>query len=213
MIQNEIQQAERSTFHAAYDLGIWDIMIASVLSMFAFAPLLSDSLGEFWSSAVFVPIVGAVYLALWAVKRRLLVPRVGVVRLGSFRQARLRRLTLVLLAINVVALAAGTFFALRFDAVGGLAPVIVLSLTLLVGFSLAAYFLDIPRFFLYGLLLAVGPFVGEWLWRRGYASHHGYPVVFGIAAAAIAAVGLIKLFALVRDHPPLPDGPAAGENR
>lgn len=187
--------------------------LLSIFSMFAFATLLSDRLGDFWSAAVFVPIIGAVYLALWAVKRRQLVPRVGVVRLGSFRQARLRRLSLVLLAINVLALAAGTFFALRFDAVGGLAPVIVLSLTLHVGFSLAAYFLDIPRFFLYGLLLAVAPFVGEWLWRRGYASHHGYPVVFGLAAAAIAAVGVIKLLALVRGHAPLPDGPAAGDDR
>ncbi|NIN72494.1 MAG: hypothetical protein GTO46_11370 [Gemmatimonadetes bacterium] len=122
-------------------------------------------------------------------------------------------MSLVLVVINVAALAAGTFFALRFGSVAALTPVIFLSLTLLVGFSLAAYFLNIPRFFLYGLVLAVGPFVGEWLWRRGYASHHGYPVVFGIAAAAIAAVGLIKLLAVVRGHAPLGDGPLAGEDR
>jgi hypothetical protein len=213
MIHDEIEQAERGAFHAAYDLGIWDILIASFLSMFAFAPLLSVRLGDFWSSAIFVPIVGAVYAVLWLVKQRFVVPRVGVVRLGSYRQARLRRLTVVLFVINVLALGAGTFFALRFEAVGALAPVIVLSLILLVGFSLAAYSLNIPRFFLYGLLLAVGPYVGEWLWRRGYASHHGYPVVFGIAAAAIAAVGLIKLLALVRGHAPLGDGPPAEDER
>jgi hypothetical protein len=34
-------------------------MIAAVASMFAFAPLLSVSLGNFWSSAVFVPIIGS----------------------------------------------------------------------------------------------------------------------------------------------------------
>jgi len=89
----------------------------------------------------------------------------------------------------------------------------VLGGTVLVGFSLAAYYLNIPRFFIYGLLLAVAPFVGEWLWRRGYASHHGFPVVFGIAAAAIAAVGLIKLLVLVRGHAPLSDGPPAGDDR
>jgi hypothetical protein len=213
MIQNEIDQIERGTFHAAYDLGIWDILIASFLSMFAFAPLLSVSMGDFWAAAVFVPIIGTVYLVLWLVKRRLLVPRIGVVRLGSFRQARLKRLTVALLIVNVVAMAAGTFFALRFDAVRGLAPVIVLSLIILVGFSMAAYFLNIPRFFLYGLGLAVGPFIGEWLWRRGYASHHGYPVVFGTAAALMVAVGLIKLLGVVRGHAPLGDGPLAGKDR
>jgi uncharacterized membrane protein len=213
MIQNEIDQVERGTFHAAYDLGIWDILIASVLSMLAIGPLLSVSMGDFWAAAVFVPIIAAVYAVLWLVKRRLLVPRIGVVRLGTYRQERLRRLTLVLLVINVLALAAGTFFAFRYDAIGGLAPVIVLSVILLVGFSLAAYALNIPRFFLYGLLLAVAPFVGEWLWRRGYASHHGYPVVFGIGAATIAAVGLIRLFAVIRGQAPLGDGPLAGEDR
>ncbi|UCC83962.1 MAG: hypothetical protein JSW46_03235 [Gemmatimonadota bacterium] len=213
MIQKEIDRAERGTFHAAYDLGIWDILIASFLSMFAFAPLLSVSMGDFWAAAVFVPIVGAVYLTLLLVKRRLLVPRIGVVRLGPYRQARLRRLSVALLIVNVVALAAGTFFAVRFEAVGGLAPVIFLSFILLVGFSLAAYSLDIPRFFLYGLVLAVGPFIGEWLWRKGYASHHGWPVVFGTAAALMVAVGLIKLIAVVRGHAPLGDGPLAGEDR
>jgi hypothetical protein len=214
MIQDEIKQAERATFRAAFDIGVWDIMIASVLSMLAFAPLFSDRLGDFWSAAIFVPILAVVYAALWLVKQRLVVPRVGVVRLGSYRQARLRKLSVVLLIVNVVAVVLGAFFALRFEpARGGLAPVMVLSLILLVGFSLAAYFLNIPRYFLYGLLLAVAPFVGEWLWRRGYASHHGFPVVFGTAAAVIAAVGLITLFARLRSLGPLGDGPLAGNDR
>jgi hypothetical protein len=213
MIQKEIEQVERGTFHAAYDLGIWDILIASFMSMFAFAPLLSVSVGDFWAAAIFVPIIAVVYAVLWLVKQRLLVPRIGVVRLGSFRQARLRKLSVVLLIVNVVAAVLGTFFAFRYDAIGGLAPVIVLSVILLVGFSLAAYSLNIPRFFLYGLLLAVAPYIGEWLWRRGHASHHGYPIVFGIGAAAIATVGLIKLIAVIRGHRPLGDGPLAGEDR
>jgi hypothetical protein len=213
MIQDEIKQAERATFRAAFDIGVWDIMIASVLSMLAFAPLLSDRLGDFWSAAIFVPILAVVYAALWLVKQRLVVPRVGVVRLGSYRQARLRRLTVVLLIVNVASLVLGTFFALRFEAVGGLAPVMALSLILLVGFSLAAYFLNIPRYFFYGLLLAVAPFVGEWLWRRGYSPHHGWPVVFGTAAAVIAAVGLITLFARLRSLGPSAAGPLAGNDR
>lgn len=213
MIQNDMKQAERGTFKAAFDLGIWDILIATVASMFAVAPLLSVRMGDFWSSAVFVPVVLAVLVALRAVKRRVLLPRIGVVRLGSYRRARLRRLTIVLLSLNVVALVAGSYFALRFEALQGLLPVILFSGMLLVGFTLAASYLNIPRYFLYGLLLAAAPFAGEWLWRRGYAPHHGYPVVFGVAAVVIAAVGLIKLAVRLRAHAPSSDGPLAGENR
>ena len=213
MIQNDILKAERGTFRAAFDIGVWDILIATVVSMLAIAPLLSVRLGDFWSSAIFIPIVAVVYVTLRAVKQRFVVPRIGVVRLGSYRQARLRRLTAALLIVNVVAAVLGTFFAFRFEPGGGLSPVIALSATLLVGFSLAAYFLNIPRYFFYGLLLAVAPFVGEWLWRRGYALHHGFPIVFGIAAAVIASVGLITLLVRVRSIGPRVDGPPAGEDR
>lgn len=213
MIQNEMQKVERGTFRAAVDIGVWDILIATLVSMFAIAPLLSGSLGDFWSSAIFVPILAAVYLALQLVKRRLVLPRIGVVRFASYRQARLRRLFVVLAAVNVVALALGTFFALRFEPGNGLSYTIVFSLTALAAFSLAGYFLNIPRFFFYGLLIAIAPFVGEWLFRKGYAPHHGYPVVFGTAAALIATVGLITLILRVRGVSPLGDGPLAGEDR
>jgi len=46
MMHNDLQETERGTFRAAADLGIWDILIAAFLSMFAFAPLLSGRLGE-----------------------------------------------------------------------------------------------------------------------------------------------------------------------
>jgi hypothetical protein len=93
------------------------------------------------------------------------------------------------------------------------APTTVLSPILLVGFSLAAYFLNIPRYYVYGLLLAVAPFVGERLYRGGHASHHGFPVVFGGAAALITAVGLITLWVRVRGLRPRLEGPRPADDR
>jgi hypothetical protein len=213
MTPNDLKKAERAAFRAAFDIGVWDILIASVLSMFAIAPLLSGRLGDFWSTAVFIPVLAVVYVILRLVKNHVVAPRIGVVRLGSFRQARLRRLTVALAIMNVVALVLGAVFALRLEPRSMWAAPIVLSLILLVGFSLAAYFLNIPRFFFYGLLLAVAPFVGEWLFRERYALHHGYPVVFGTAAAVIATVGLITLLVRVRNLGPSGDEPLPGAGR
>jgi len=72
---------------------------------------------------------------------------------------------------------------------------------LLITFSLAGYFLDVTRFYLYGLMLSGGFFVGEWLYQTFGVSHHGIPIVFGISAGLIFLVGLYKLFTFVQENP------------
>ena len=72
-------------------------------------------------------------------------------------------------------------------------------MTILVGFSLASFLLEIPRVFFYGLLLAVAPIVGEALFVRGYASHHGFPIVFGVSSCVILVSGIVRF---VRFLPP-----------
>lgn len=75
------------------------------------------------------------------------------------------------------------------------------SVMVLALFSLTGYFLDINRFYVYGIMLAAGPLIGEWLFQNYNISHHGYPIVFGIYAAAIFIIGLIKLFTFLRENP------------
>jgi hypothetical protein len=71
----------------------------------------------------------------------------------------------------------------------------------LIGFSIAAYFLDIGRYYVYGLLAGLAPVVGEWLWIHGYSANHGFPVAFGVTAAIIILVGLAVFIRLLHDNP------------
>jgi len=205
MPRNDLKAVERRAFRSVVDTGLVDVIIASVLMMFAVAPLLSVPLGDFWSAAIFLPVYAALFLTLRVVRERVIVPRVGRVRFGPARTKRLLRFNLVMLTVNVVALVLSLLSYTAFERgareVWGM-PV-TLSLTILLFLSFAGYFLNIPRFFFYGVVLAGGAMVGEWLFRQGYASHHGFPMVFGIAAITIAAVGLIKLAVLVRSHAPV----------
>jgi hypothetical protein len=189
---------ERSTFRAAADTGLWDVFLASIFALFAVAPLLSGRLGDFWSSVVFVPVWAGVYLMIRIVHSRVVVPRVGIIEAGPMRRARIRRFTSIMLVVNVVALALGIYAAARPmpEGVYLSLPVypLALALVLLSGFSLAAYSLDIPRLFFYGVLVGGAPVVGEVLFRRGYASHHGFPLTFGIAAAVIFVSGLVRFW-------------------
>jgi len=201
MSPNELQQLERATFRAAADTGLWDVFLASFFAIFAIAPFLSPTLGDFWSSAIFLPFWAAVYFIVRAVNARVVVPRVGFVEYGKARRARLQRLSQIMVAVNLLALAAGIYLATRPNAGQSSLPVVTFPLMLLAAFSLGAFFLDVPRLFFYGALLAAAPVVGEVLYRRGYASHHGFPVAFGVASAIILVSGLMRFRLVLRKKP------------
>lgn len=196
-----LKEAERKAYRAVTDDGLWDVLLGCFVLLFALAPLLSESLGDFWSSMIFLPFWGLVYGAITLLRRNVVAPRVGRATLRPSRRARLDKLTRLLLAINVLVLAGGVVVALNAARVPGLVAAALLGMGLLIAFTLAAYLLDFPRFFIYGLLLGLSPLVGEWLFVNGYASHHGYPVTFGVTAAVMILTGLVVFLRLVRANP------------
>jgi hypothetical protein len=56
-----LKEAEKKAFKTSFDDGLWDILIGSFFLEFAIAPLISASLGDFWSSVVFLPFWGFDY--------------------------------------------------------------------------------------------------------------------------------------------------------
>lgn len=61
MTENELRRLERATYLATADTGLWDILLASVISSLAIGPLLSVYLGDFGASAVFLPFYALVF--------------------------------------------------------------------------------------------------------------------------------------------------------
>ena len=192
----DLRETELRSFRNAYDDGLWDVLVACFVAQFAVAPLLSPSLGDFWSSAIFVPVWLSAYALIWLIRRTVVSPRVGVVRLGAPRQRRLRRMTLLLLGLNLIAFIGGLLAAAQGPAAGW-AATIVFWLMVIALFSVMGYFLDTPRLYAYGLMLGAAVVIGEWLFREGYVAHHGYPVMFGLATIVIAAVGLARFVRLL----------------
>jgi hypothetical protein len=201
------KKAEQKVFASAFGDGLWDILIGCVVLMFVVAPFLSPSLGDFWSSAVFVPFWGLAFLATWWIRQHVVRPRLGVVRFGPWRKARLIRFSLVALVLYVISFVLGLFSALGFGALPGWVYPASFSLIVLSTFSLAAAFLRFTWLYVYGALIALSPLVGEWFYRHLSVPHHGYPVAFGISAGLPLLVGLAKLIHLVRAYPISNHGP------
>jgi hypothetical protein len=196
-----LKEAERKAFRTIYNDGLWDVFLGCFFLMFAIAPFLSPSLGDFWSSALFLPFWGLVFLVIRLIRKYVVTPRVGVVKYGQARRNRLMKFSVVMLMVNVVALILGFVAATSFGRVSGQMTTIIFGLIFLIGFSIAAYFLDFSRLYIYGLLVGLSPLVGEWLWSQGYATHHGFPITFGITAGIMILVGLSAFVRLLRDNP------------
>jgi hypothetical protein len=202
MSQNiSLKEAERKAFTISFDDGLWDVFLGCFFLEFVIAPFLSPTLGDFWSSVIFLPFWGLVYLAIWLIRKYIVKPRIGTVKYGPARTAKLKKFTVVMLLVNIIVFILGVIAVLSFGIVSMQIYPAILGLTLLIGFSLAAYFLDFPRLYIYGLLLAISPLVGEWLYTHGYASHHGWPIAFGVTCGIMILTGLIIFFRFLHNNP------------
>jgi hypothetical protein len=209
--QISLRDVEQKAFSMRYDDGLWDVLLGCVFLQFPIAIHLSPSLGDFWSSAAMLPFWALVWVAIWLVRKYVVDPRVGAMKPGPARRVKLARFTVVMLVANAVALLVGVAFALNYRSVPGQVIGIVFGMLLLGGFSVAGYFLGIGRLYAYGLLVGLCPPVGEWLWSRGLAAHHGFPITFGTAAGVIILVGVGIFIRLLLQNPAHRDGLPPGE--
>lgn len=199
--QISLKEAEQKVFKTAYNDGLWDIFLGCFFMIFVIAPYLSESLGDFWSSVVFLPFWGIVYLVIWLIRKYVVTPRIGLVKFGPVRKTKLAKFTVVMIIINVFALILGVIAAVSIGRAPGQIYSIFIGIILLVGFSIAAYLLEINRLYFYGLLVGLSPLVGEWLWTQGYAAHHGFPITFGISSSIMILTGLIIFIRFLHDNP------------
>ena len=206
-----LKEAERRAFTVSFQDGLLDIFIGCVVLEFAFAPLLSRNLGDFWSVAVFLPFFGLVYLVIRWVRKNVVKPRVGTVEFGAWRKARLMKFNVLMLAVLVLSLILGALSTVDLGLVSGWMIAARFSLVVLVLFSVSAYFLDVSRLYVYGVMAALSPMAGEWLYVNLKVPHHGFPVTFGLTAGIMIVTGVTLFVRLVRKHPIPPNDEVPSE--
>ena len=195
-----LKKIEKKAWTSYFQDGLMDIFIGCFILIFAFAPILSESLGDFWSSFVFLPFWGLVYLLIFLTRKYVVTPRIGVVKFGGIRKKKMIRFNLIIFAVLVVGFVLGFISFLNFDMPGWIHS-FRFGLIVLVGSIIAAYFLDYPRLFIYGILFNISLFAGEWLWVNMQVPHHGFPITFSITSAIIIIIGLIVFIRLLRNNP------------
>lgn len=200
-----LKAIDRKIFKSYFEDGLLDIFLAAFVLMFAIAPLLSGTLGDFWSSFIFLPFWGLIYLVLWFIRRRVVTPRIGSVTWGAMRKEKLKTGSIIMLVINLVFFILGIISFIS-PIPSGYSMSLRFSLMMLILFSGAGYMLDFTTLYVYGVLIALAMPVGEWLFQNVGFSHHGFPVVFGTVSAAMFLRGLYKFITFVKETPLQPEG-------
>jgi hypothetical protein len=196
-----LKQAERRVFRTAFQHGLWDVFIGCVVLQFAIAPLLSSRLGDFWSSAIFLPFWALVFVVILLIRNYVVRPRIGLVKFGTYRKRKLTKLLFVMLAVNLIAFMLGIYFALNFKVSASWIHMLLLGLVALFLSTIAAYFLNFARYFIYGLLFLLSLLIGEWSYVQFRVAHHGFPITFGVTSGIIILTGLIHFFRFLRSCP------------
>ena len=206
-----LKEAERKAFTSTFQDGLWDIFIGCFLLQFSIGPFLSPTLGDFWSSVVFLPFFALAFLVIWFVKKHVITPRVGIVKFGQWRVTRMMRFNAGMVLALTVSLLLGILSLVQFGSIPGWIHTARFSLIFLITFCAAAYFLDFTRLYIYGVIIALSPLIGEVLYVYLKASHHGFPITFGITAGLIILTGLVLFIRFLQDNPLPTDQPATEE--
>ena len=199
--QISLKELENKAFQSTIQDGMIEITVGCFLMMFSIAPILSVYLGDFWSAAVFLPLWAGVYYLIRVVRKKIIQPRVGIMKYGPYRKTRLKRTNLLMLIFNTAALILGFVSFLNFSSLPSWIIPARFSIIHLIGFSLAAYMLEYPRLFLYGIISSLAVPVGEFLYTNFQVPHHGLPLTFGVISGALFLMASITIWRIIKIKP------------
>ncbi|MBN2280660.1 MAG: hypothetical protein JXQ65_08770 [Candidatus Marinimicrobia bacterium] len=199
--EKALKKVELKVFRLSSNDGLFDFFLGCFVLMFAVAPLLSSSLGDFWSSIVFLPFWVIIYFVLLLIKKMVILPRTGRVKFGESHRKKMRKFHLIMFITNLFVLIIGAYFVVTTRNMAGWVPGAIFGFAVLVLSSVAAYFFNYLRIFIYGLVMLLAFLIGERLFIRFQFSHHGYPVAFGITSFAIMISGIILFIRFLKKYP------------
>ena len=210
-----LKELERKAFRSTFQDGLWDIFLGFLLLNMGGSTLLGGSeMSPLWSMIVLTVFAGVVLLLFWAGKKFITTPRIGSVKFGAQRKSKLKSVRLVLfMSVLVGALMSIWGVGSRVAGVPYLIaqvplPAYVWAVQCVVVFSLAAYFMDVTRFYFYGVLYALpfplGILLAENMDLAGASS---MAITFGASGAVMVLVGAVLFARFLRRYPLPKDSP------
>lgn len=209
---SDLKAVEKKAFKATFEDGVWDIYLGVMLLPLVIFPLVHYALKAdlMWAVLAMMLIYAAGLAGFRWLKIHVTLPRLGMIKPGPARRKKLHILRLIgaVAVLSVAALVLLTISASAFNriAVFGISlqtiffgiPLVFWKFTFLavIGAGLAAWLLDFPRLWLYGVLLGVAIPVDS-----VYFSESGWMPLTSLAVLLAIAIGSILLARFLRRYP------------
>lgn len=188
-----LKELEKKAFKSTFQDGLWDIQLGLVI--------LGIALTAFIRNDYFLILYYAVIIVLFmAAKKFITLPRIGLVKFGKERKKSMNKLRLILVISVLFGLAmvlitkSGILSGIKGFPFG----LIIVSLNVLIVFSLMAYFMDFERLYYYAVLVAVSFPMAGILEVNGLISNGSY--VFLVPSGIMVITGAVLLIRFMREY-------------
>ena len=206
-----LKEIERKAFTSTFQDGLWDLYLGLQLLAWGLALLLEEivPLSDWWAAVLAAPLM-LVYLAIFVAKKYITAPRIGHVKFGSKRKVKVQRVVaitsvMVLLGLLVGALWWGGIKTGLPEWVAGIPlPPVTWVLLLITGFSLAAYFLDFNRLYLYGVLYAIS-LPTRIILKQNPDLGSVSLIAYFVSGGVMVLIGVVLFIRFLHDYPLLPE--------
>ncbi len=201
MEQIDLKALEKRAFKSTFEDGIWDIYLGLLVLNMSIFPWLVGSYMSIRAIIITACIIvgAALFIFFWG-KKKITTPRLGLIKFGAPRKARLRKVKMVLL----LSLILGTILLAStrmFGAIAGIPTVIIVfCANAILVFSIGAYFLNVTRFYAYGVLLAV-PFPLGFILMEHEVSRILVVVLCSIPSLLMLCIGSALLLNFMKKYP------------
>ena len=209
-----LKQLEQKAYRSFFKDGLWDISLGTLLLALAVGTAISR-LGITDLHVITLSLYLVATAVLVVGKRYITVPRLGAVRFGSARKARLSVSALILVGSALFGLVLFLLFSDRLVPgwlSGRMIGLIVFGLNALIVFSLLAHFLDFSRLYGYAVLWALAFPASE-----AVAAHtplsgaFAFLFTIGGFSAVMLGIGIVLLVRFLRGYP-IATQPAIGSD-
>jgi hypothetical protein len=205
----KIKNAEKQAFRLAiFEDGIWEIYLGIIFTLLSAYSITRELLGPAINVILVLGVILALVVIAWFAKKRITQPRIGLVKFspGTVKVIRKANLytwglvifTFILMILGANQLINGFAWGNLPEFVSDFGIDLFFALIMVGIFSLSAYVIGAPRFYVYGLLLGAGNFISTVL-------HAYYQVSFqwptALAGLIIAVIGIYILAKFIRSHP------------
>ena len=198
-----LKEIEKKTYRSTFEDGLYDIGWGLLLSGFGMIPLLKDFGFPTPLNLVLMPL--SALLVIFLGKKYITVPRLGFVKFGKKRQAQkkcISNLASIIIPVQIALIIMVRIQALPnfLTAESNLTLPILISIFIIIIFAIIAHVINFPRFFIYGIFMAISYPTAEILYQFVGTPLDGL-IPFGISGVILLFTGVIFLIRFLNKYP------------